>query len=299
MHNLTDLLLFAKVAEHGGFSPAARALDLPKSTLSRRISALEEAIGARLIQRTSSRFSLTEIGEVYLVHCRAIDAEAQAAQETVERWRAEPHGQLRVSCPIALAQARVSSMLSHFLLDYPKVAVRLIATNRRVDMIEEGIDVALRVRFPPLDDSDLVMRVLARSEQALVGQPALLARRDRPRHPDDLRGLEGIDLIRSETRHAWELGRADGHLASVPFAPRFTSDDMVTLRQAAIDGVGIVQLPVYLVRDHIAAGALERVLPDWTPTPGIIHAVFPSRRSLAPSVRGLIDFLAERFGADG
>jgi len=298
MQNLNDLYYFAKVAEHGGFSAAARILGLPKSTLSRRISALEEQLGVRLIQRSGGRFALTEVGQRYVRHCAGMIAEAEAARQVVEEMRIEPSGLLRVSCPIALAQSRVSGIISRFLLAYPRVVVQLIATNRPVDLIEEAIDVALRVRFPPLEDSALVMRTLAKSPQVIVARPALLERSGRPIAPKDLARFDSMDLTRATGRHVWELTDSDGRSVSVPFMPRFVTDDLVTLRRAATDGVGIVQLPEYLVRDHLEQGLLEPALPSWTPRTGIIHAVFPSRRGLAKTVREFVDFLVEELEAD-
>ena len=293
MQNLNDLYFFAMVAEHGGFSAAGRQLALPKSTLSRRVLALEERLGVRLIQRSGGRFALTEIGHAYVRHCAAMIAEAEAAQQVVDQTQAEPCGLLRVSCPISLAQSRISVIISRFLLAYPRVVIQLIATNRRVEVIEEGIDVALRVRFPPLDDSDLVMRTLATSAQVIVAQPALLERLGRPRMPEDLARFDSMDLIRASAKHAWDLTNSNEQAVLVPFTPRFVSDDMVTLCCAATGGVGIVQLPEYLVQDHLRQRTLETVLPSWAPRSGIIHAVFPSRRGLATKVRSFIDFVAE------
>lgn len=298
MQNLNDLYYFAKVAEHGGFSAAARILGLPKSTLSRRIGALEEQLGVRLIQRSGGRFALTEIGQRYVRHCAGMIAEAEAARQVVEETRIEPSGLLRVSCPITLAQSRVSGIISRFLLAYPRVVVQLIATNRPVDVIEEAIDVALRVRFPPLEDSALVMRTLAESPQIIVARPALLERSGRPIAPKDLARFDSMDLTRATGRHVWELIDSDGRAVSVPFMPRFVTDDLVTLRRAAIDGVGIVQLPEYLVRDHLERGLLEPALSDWTPRTGIIHAVFPSRRGLAKTVREFVNFLVDELETD-
>lgn len=292
--NLNDLYLFAKVAEHGGFSAAARALGLPKSTLSRRVAALEQELGVRLFQRSGNRFTLTDIGLACLRRCEAMIAEAEAARHIVEQAQAEPSGLLRVSCPIALAQSRVSGTVARFLSENPRVSVQLIATNRRIDPIEEGIDVALRVRFPPIEDSNLVMRTLATSAQLIVARPALLDRLGRPSVPEDLTRFDSMDLIHSGA-HAWDFTNADGRKAIIRFAPRFVSDDMVALRHAAIDGVGVVRLPEYLVQDQIRRGELEALLPEWTPRPGIVHAVFPSRRGLATSVRNFVDFLAQDF----
>src|SRR3990167_10152577 len=159
MDDLNDLYYFAQVVEYGGFAPAGRALNLPKSKLSRRVSLLEERLGVRLLQRSPRHFSVTELGQEYYRHCLAMLVEAQAAQEVIERTRSEPQGIVRLSCPTPLLHYRIADLLSGFMLENPRVQVQLEATNRRVDVIAEGLDLALRVRFPPLENSDLVMRV--------------------------------------------------------------------------------------------------------------------------------------------
>jgi DNA-binding transcriptional LysR family regulator len=297
MQDLNDLYYFARVVEHGGFAPAGRALGVPKSTLSRRIALLEERLKSRLLQRSTRHFGMTEVGEVYYRHCVAMIAEAEAAQEAIDNTGAEPRGMIRVTCPISLMFSSVAPIISRYLAAHPQVRVQLSATNRRVDVIEEGVDVALRVRFPPLENEGLVMKRLAESRQLLVGSAALLDQLGRPGTPAELSRLPGLDLLRAPPKHVWELRDAAGHLVSVAFEPRYAADDMYALRQAAEDGIGIAQLADYLVMDQIASGALEIILPDWTLPSGIVHAVFPSRRGLSPAIRSLIDFLALEFRA--
>jgi DNA-binding transcriptional LysR family regulator len=295
MQDLNDLYYFARVVEHGGFAPAGRALGLPKSTLSRRVALLEERLKSRLLQRSTRHFGMTEVGEVYYRHCVAMIAEAEAAQEAIDNTSAEPRGMIRVTCPISLMFSSVAPIISRYMAAHPQVRVQLSATNRRVDVIEEGVDVALRVRFPPLENEGLVMKRLAESRQLLVGSPALLDHLGRPASPPELSRLPGLDLMRSSPRHTWEFQNATGHLVSVAFEPRYATDDMYALRQAAEDGIGIAQLADYVVMDQVASGALEIILPDWTLPSGIVHAVFPSRRGLSPAIRSLIDFLALEF----
>ncbi|WP_423870863.1 LysR family transcriptional regulator [Bradyrhizobium sp.] len=171
MQDLNDLYYFARVVEHGGFAPAGRALGLPKSTLSRRVALLEERLKSRLLQRSTRHFAMTEVGEVYYRHCVAMIAEAEAAQEAIDNTSAEPRGMIRVTCPISLMFSSVAPIISRYMAAHPQVRVQLSATNRRVDVIEEGVDVALRVRFPPLENDGLVMKRLAESRQLLVGSP--------------------------------------------------------------------------------------------------------------------------------
>ncbi|MGQ9365112.1 LysR substrate-binding domain-containing protein [Azospirillum sp. ST 5-10] len=294
MQDLNDLYLFAKVVEHRGFAAAGRALGLPKSKLSRRIAALEERLGVRLIQRSTRRFAVTEIGQNYHRHCLAVVAEAEAAQEAVDRVRTEPQGQVRLSCPGPLLQSHVGAMLTAFMAAHPRVRLHAEATMRRVDVIEEGFDLALRVRIPPLDDSDLVVRPLAPSAHVLVGAPSLFAGRRPPQTPADLAAFDSLDLPASG-EHLWRLRGPDGTLVAVPHLPRLVTEDMETLRRAAVAGLGLVRLPQFLVQDDLADGALVAVLTDWNPPAGLIHAVFPSRRGLVPAVRSLIDHLAAGF----
>ncbi|MEA2780063.1 MAG: hypothetical protein QOK29_1607 [Rhodospirillaceae bacterium] len=296
MQDLNDLYYFVQVVEHGGFAAAARALGVPKSKLSRRLAMLEERLGARLIQRSTRRFSVTEIGQVYHQRCVAMVLEAESAQEAIDRTRAEPQGLVRVSCPVVLMQSRrVASIVSRFLIDHPRVRIHIEATNRRVDVIAEGFDIAIRVRPPPLEDTGLVARVLEEQGSIWVTSPTLLRLRGHPREPADLARFDSLDIFRPGGDHTWRLIGPDGVINSVVHRPRLVTDEMMTLRQAAIDGVGIVLLPKYLVDDDIARGDLEVVLPQWTSLSGVVHAVFPSRRGLLPAVRKLIDVLAAKF----
>lgn len=295
--DLNDLYYYVQVVDHGGFAPAGRALGMPKSRLSRRIALLEERLGVRLVQRSTRRFSVTDIGRTYYEHCRAMLVEAEAAQEAVEMSRAEPRGVVRMTCPVALLHARVSDMLATFMADNPHVALHLEATNRRVDPVGEGIDLAVRVRPPPLQDSDLVMRVLSDRGQSLVASPTFLACHGTPASPADLADCPSLALGPPQDEHTWTLFGPGGAQAVLHHRPRLVSSDMPTLCRAALAGVGIVQLPTMMVCDELAAGTLQRLLPDWPPRREIIHVVYPSRRGQLPAVRALIDHLAERFAA--
>lgn len=298
MRDLNDLYYFVQVVDHGGFAPAGRALGMPKSRLSRRIALLEAQLGARLIQRTTRSFVVTDIGQTFYTHCKAMLVEAEAAEEAISRTHAEPCGMVRMTCPVALLDAQLGAMVADFMLRYPQVQVQLEATNRRVDVVAEGIDVALRVRPPPLDDSDLALRVLANRLQCLVASPALLARTGLPQAPADLSGLPSLALGALQGTQVWDLHGPDGAHAAVRHQPRLVSSSMPALRESALAGVGIVQLPMMLVRAQFDAGSLTHVLPGWAPRPETIHAVFASRRGLLPAVRALIDFLADAFRDD-
>lgn len=295
MQDLNDLYFFAQVVDHGGYAPAGRALGVPKSKLSRRIALLEERLGVRLLQRSTRRFSVTEIGQDFYSHCKAMLVEADAAQEAIELTRSEPRGIVRVSCPVALLDMRVGAMIADFMVLNPNVEVHLDSTDRRVDVVSEGIDVAIRVRPPPLQDSDLVMRVFADRGQCLLASPRLLEHSPTVAVPADLTSLPSLDLGLPQNEHVWHLIGPDSARASIHHKPRLVTRGMFSLRSAAVAGVGIVQLPTMMVCDQIKSGELVHIIPEWRPQREIVHAVFASRRGLLPSVRALIDYLAERF----
>lgn len=296
MQDLNDLYYFVQVVDHGGFAAAARVTGLQKSKLSRRIQQLEDRLGVRLLNRSSRRFSVTELGRDYYDRCLAMLVEAEAADQVIARMRAEPRGVIRLSCPVALINFQFGALFARFLAAYPAVDIQLESTNRRVDVIAEGFDIAIRVRFPPLEPTDLVIRRLDTSVQCLVASPALVAGRTIS-SPADLTELPSVTLGWVQRDHQWQLEHADGRTASVGHRPRLVTDDMAALRDAALEGVGVVQLPTMMVWRQVEAGELVHVLPDWRPRAGIVHAVFPSRRGLLPSVRTLLDFLGTECAA--
>ncbi len=295
MRDLNDLYYFVQVVEHGGFSPAGRVLGIPKSKLSRRIALLEQRLGVRLLQRSTRRFAVTEMGQAYYAHCKAMVVEADAAQSVIDSARDEPCGTVRVSCPIALLHAHVGRMIVGFAAKYPGVRVELIGVNRVVDLVAEGIDLALRVRPLPLQDSSQAMRVLAHAAQVLVASPALVKQQGEPRSPVDLASWPSLGYGPPMDGHIWTLLGPDSAQAAQHHTPRFVTTDMLTLRAAAIAGIGIVQLPALMVREEVAAGQLMHVLPEWAPRQETIHVAFPTRRGLIPAVRSLIDHLAQQF----
>lgn len=295
MQDLNDLYYFAKVVEHGGFAPAGRALGQPKSKLSRRIALLEERLGVRLIQRSTRRFSVTDVGQTYYAHVQAMLIEAEAANEAIELTRSQPRGTVRLSCPTMLLDFRVGPMLADFMAGCPEVQIQLEATNRRVDVIAEGFDLAVRVRPPPLEDSELVLKVLGERRMGLVASPGLLARQGVPLGPVDLQDLPSVALGVPQADHTWHLHGPGGAQADVRLQPRLVTRGMLALREAACAGVGVAQLPLMIVQQAIDEGRLRQVLPDWAPPMEIIHLVYPSRRGQLPSVRALIDHLARGF----
>ncbi|HAT31918.1 MAG TPA: LysR family transcriptional regulator [Janthinobacterium sp.] len=294
-YDLNELYYYAQVVDHRGFAPAGRALGIPKSKLSRHVARLEERLGVRLLQRSTRSFSVTEIGQNYYNHCKAMLTEAEAAQEAIDMDRAEPRGVVRLSCPVALLHAQVGPILADFMLAHPRVTLQVESSNRRIDVIAESLDLAIRVRPPPLQDSELIIKVLGRRCWCLAASPSLLARLGTPQLPADLLGYPSLDLGPARAEYQWQLEGERGEAAAIRHAPRMISDDMSALRLAACAGAGVVALPAMMMRDELADGRLVRLIPYWTLKHGIVHAVFPSRRWLRPAVRALIDTLEQRF----
>jgi DNA-binding transcriptional LysR family regulator len=298
MQDLNDMFLFAKVVEHGGYSAAARALKLQTSMLSRRVQQLEERLGVRLLQRTTRAVSVTEIGQAYYRHCAALEAEALAAQDTIDRTRASPQGLIHVACPIGVVESHVAGLIARYLDANPGVQVRLEATNRRVDVVEEGFDLAVRVRMPPLEASELAMRSLGFSHRTLVASPAFIAKHGCPTHPRELANLPTVaGTLRGGGKHIWHFRSDDGSYIEVTHQPRLISDDFKAQVQAAIAGVGAAYLPDTTLRGALEAGALLQLLPDFILPEELIHVVFPSRRGMVPAVREFIDVLVQGFAA--
>ncbi|MGH8233809.1 MAG: LysR substrate-binding domain-containing protein [Rhodanobacteraceae bacterium] len=294
LQDLNDLYFFAAVVEHGGFSAAGRALNVPKSRLSKRVAKLEERLGVRLLQRTTRRFVVTDVGERFYSHCRAVLEEAQAAHDAVDELRAEPRGIVRISCPTSLAQTVLAQVLPDFLALCPKVQLRLMTTDRRVDLIGEGIDVAIRVRTKLDTDADLVMRSFGTSRTIPVATPALLDSVGRPITPEELARLPALSMYEHDGAQVWELVDAEDHHAHVEMQARVICGDFAVLLESARSGMGVAMLPEWVSAPLLSVGQLEQVLPGWSSPHGIMHFVYPSRRGLLPGVRALVDFLAER-----
>lgn len=290
MRDFNDFQFFAAVVLHHGFSAAARALGLPKSRVSRRVALLEERLGVRLLDRSTRGLGLTEVGQQVFEHARAAVIEAEAAEEAALRMQSEPRGLVRLSCPLGL-QSAIAGPLPGFLAAHPQLRVQFIATNRRVDLIQEGVDVAIRVRERLDTDADLQVKRIGVSRRILVASPNLLATAGVPKSPAD---LVNFPVLHQEEQSGgnWRLMTESGETSSVSVEPRLASGSFEILMAAAREGAGITLLPVTNCRESLATGALVRVLPEWSGTDGILHLVFASRRGMLPSVRAVIDFAA-------
>lgn len=291
--DLNDYFYFVHVMEKGGFAPAGRALGIPKSRLSRHVQQLEDRLGARLIQRTSRQFAVTDVGKTFYRFARAALDEVDAAEAAVKRETNTLAGQVRLTCSVGMAQFALRDALTQFLVDNPKVNVLQHVTNRAVDLIEGNFDIAVRAHTGPLPDSSLIRRRLAPAPWHLVAGPAYLERAGVPHAPDALGEHVGLKLGSQSERASWSLRGPDGASVNAAYEARLCSDDIVTLKHAATKGLGIVALPGYICREDVASGRLLRVLPGWTAGDAEISLLLPSRRGVMPAVNALADYLQE------
>lgn len=200
-----------------------------------------------------------------------------------------------MSCPIGLLQGGLGTLLGRFLRDYPEVRIALDATNRRVDVIEEGLDLAIRVRLPPIEDSELAMRQFGISEMILVATPDLIRTYGEPAALEDLANMPTLSMAARDGRTVWRFTNLSGQKSEVAIVPRLATDDLLTLKGAAMVGLGAALIPEHLVVEEVGTGVLARLLPEWKTPGGVVHAVFPSRRGMIPAVRALLDFLVAGF----
>lgn len=290
--NLNDLTLFAQAVDSGGFAPAARRFGVPKSTLSKRVAALESALGVRLIERNSRSFRLTEMGQDFHQHARAALIEVECAQQLVQQRLAEPSGTVRLTAAVPVVQFQLAQHIPALAQAHPKLQLQVHASDRFVDLVQEGYDIALRSHFAPLPDSGLVQRVLATEPVILVASPAYLREHGKPRTPAQLADHAG--LLTGPEATTWRLRATNAGEVDVSPRARLVADESVALVHAAAAGLGIVPLPEGICARHLESGDLVRVLPRWTAGQVVTTALVPHRRSLLPSVRAVLEFLAER-----
>ena len=293
LSDLDDFYCFALVVEHGGFSAAERATDIPKSKLSRRVYNLEENLGVRLIQRSSRHFAVTDIGMNIYRHAQVMMNAAQSAHDLVDHLSEQPRGLIRVSLPVSIAQHEMTKILPNFLKQYPEIKVQLMVTNRRVDIINEGIDLALRVRSSLDDDPSLVIRKFENIEQHLFASQAYLNEFGSIKKPEELSNHRILSMVDEHTDQQLVLHDSNNKSLKVKVSPVVMGSDLLMLAQLASENCGVALLPDSIVEDYIKDGRLVKVLPDWNAPHGIFHVVYPSRRGLLPAVRVFIDYLVE------
>lgn len=295
MKDFNDLYYFAKIIEYGGFSAASNKLMVTKSLLSRRIAELEKRLGVKLLHRNTRNISITEVGKIYYQHCQAMIIEAEAADTAIEMLSIEPVGTVKISCPVNLLHFNVSQMLNNFLIKFPKVRLHVEATNRKVDLINDRYDLAIRIRPLPLEDSDLVVRDLSLSKQFIVASSELAYKHFSIKHPSELNQWSILMMESFVPEYHWKLFNENNEKYLLKCEPRLTTTDLNALHAATLQGLGIAKLPELIIHNDLKEGRLVKVLPDWEPKPELIHLVYTSRRGLLPSVKALIDFLISEF----
>lgn len=291
MLNLNDLVLFAAAVEDGGFAAAGRRLGVPKSTVSKRVAELEAGLQARLIHRTSRSFTLTEVGRDFYEHARAALIETEAAEASVRRRVAEPSGSVRITASVPTAQLYLAPHLPRLAQRHPKLQLQLDVSDRFVDLVQEGYDIALRSHFAPLPDSGLVQRVLTVETVVLVASPAYLQAHGAPDAPARLADHDG--LLSAAHASVWNLQHRNGERTQVAPRARMSANESVALLHAASAGLGIACLPQEFCRAALDEGRLRRVLPDWHAGRVTTTLVMPHRRGLLPGVRATAEFLAD------
>ncbi|MEQ9683814.1 MAG: LysR family transcriptional regulator, partial [Rhodospirillales bacterium] len=292
MDNLTGMAVFAKVVETGTFKGAARAMGLSKGAVSKQIARLEDRLGARLLNRTTRRSSLTEVGAAFYERCRRIVAEAEEAELAVTRLHAEPRGVLRVNLPMSFGMIHMADALPDFMAAYPEISLDVTLDDRVVNVVDEGYDVVIRITELP--DSSLIARRLAPFRIATCASPAYWDAHGRPKHPADLRNHACLLYSYLSNLNEWRYRGPDGPFAVRVDGPmRGNNGDL--LRAAAVAGLGIVRSPTFIVGCHLVEGRLEQVLAEFEDDDRGIYAVYPHNRHLSAKVRAFVDFMAKRF----
>lgn len=288
-----EMAAFVRSVELGGFSAAARELGLTPSALSKLVTRLEDRLGVRLLNRTTRRLALTPEGEAYFLRCRHILAEIDEAENEVTRFRDRPRGLLRVSVGTAFGMHQLVPALPGFLDRYPEIELELSITDRRVDIVEENMDIA--IRYGALADSSLIARRVCDLWRTICASPAYLERHGTPRTPDELQQHNCLYISTMPELRRWPFDTAQG-TRIIEVGGKVGSDSAETLLQLAVMGVGIIRLADNIVGAEIARGALVPILTDVhhvEPVP--LHIVYPQGRHRSPKVTALVEFLIENF----
>ena len=294
MKNLLGMAIFARVAEAKSFSEAARRLGLSKSMVSKEVAKLERSLGARLLNRTTRKLSLTEIGAAFYEHCARMMQEAEEGELLVGRLHREPRGVLKVTAPVAFGTLHVAPALPEFLARYPDVSIDLTISDRLFDLADEGYDLAIRIaREPP---PNVVARPLAPINRVVCATPGYFAKHGEPQTPEDLKGHNCLVYTHANPDLAWRFRAPDGEV-TVPVRGNLTLNDDEALSQAVLGGLGISLLPTFIVGKDLQAGRLQAVLRRYVPSERNVHALYLPNRHLSTKVRVFIDFLLERFAA--
>ena len=291
--NAGELEVFVRVVQAGSFSAAARGLDLTPSAVSKQIARLEDRLGARLLNRTTRRLNATEVGSAFYERCARILADMAEAEQAVIDLHGAPRGLLRISLPLSFGRLHIVPLIPDFLAKYPEVRIDLSFNDRMVDLIEEGMDLAVRVG--ELSDSSLIARRLAPNRRVVCAVPAYIERAGRPERPADLKDHNCLVYTYRALRHDWRFRGPDGQEETVRVSGNLESNEAEALRASVLGGVGLGLLPLWLIGQDLASGRLLEVLLDYHAPDSAIYAVYPPGRHLSPKVRVFVDLLAAFF----
>jgi DNA-binding transcriptional LysR family regulator len=294
MQSLTDIAVFVKVVERSSFTAAAEALEMSQPVVSKAVTRLEEKLGARLLNRTTRRLSLTEAGSALYQKAAQALSQIEDAELDVAAFQTEPRGTLRVSAPASFAILHMGPLLAEFIARYPGVTMDFQLDDRTVDLVQEGFDLAIRIG--ELEDSTLIARRIAPCRVVVCAAPAYLQKRGTPQTPEDLLEHDCFVYTNLRAPREWRFIDENGELHVVPINGRLHSNNGLLERDAAIAGAGISRIPTFYVGEQLRSGALVPILPKYRAQPIGVYAVYPQQRKLLPKVRAFIDFLAERFG---
>lgn len=288
--DLNDIVVFTKVVETKSFTGAAEQLGLPKSTVSRKLAQLEERLGVRLVQRTTRKLALTDIGEAYYERAARIVSDLQAAEQVVMDMQSTPRGRLRVTAPIDLSAMFLGRIIAEFNVTNPEVYVELDGSDRVVDLIEEGFDVG--IRFGPLPESTLIAKKLGAVQSVLCASPEYLARRKAPVTIEEIEDHDKVLFTPSTRAQSWTLTNGD-QTYELSRPAKFSSNNILAVRDAVLAGLGISVLTEFVIACCMQDGKLVRILPEWTSLPVEINAVYPARQNLPPRLSLFLDHLAK------
>ncbi|VAW52471.1 Transcriptional regulator, LysR family [hydrothermal vent metagenome] len=292
MDSLTDIAVFVQVVESGSFTVAAERLDISKSVVSKYVTRLEEQLGARLLNRTTRRLSLTEVGRVFYERSRAGLADIKEAKDEVSRLQSEPRGTLRINAPMSFGILHIAPALPEFLKLYPDVTVDMNLEDKKVNVIGGGFDIS--VRISELPDSSLVARRLAPCRHTIVATPAYLERYGTPRKPEDLLDHNIITYRYQESSLEWHFKAPDNKLTHVSVSGSMKMNNSLAIREALLGGAGITRTPTFVIGKDIQEGRLVKLFRDYEIFEMTIFLVYPQKRYLSPKVRAFIDFMAKR-----
>lgn len=296
MDNLSDIAVFVRVVDAGSFTGAAEALGISQPVVSKAVTRLEERLGARLLNRTTRRLSLTEPGaELYRRSMQALK-QIEDAELEVARFQTEPRGTLRVNAPMSFTILHLAPVMHEFLARFPGVSLELELDDGQVDIVQGGYD--LIVRIAKLRDSNLVARRIAPARLALCASPEYLKQHGEPQSPDELLNHNCLMYTLGSTPRAWRFVSPAGEEQIVPLRGNVATNNGLAQRAIALNGAGIVFLPTFYIGDDLRSGKLRCFLQKWIPQDASVYAVFAERRNLAPKVRAFIDFLVAKFGPE-